>query len=115
MTELERLRLRVAELEAEIGEARAAADTANERVREAEAALQASYDALAAIGDPLFASTFEESRLPEVAALKRRLRRQRKRNRRLQRELDAVRRSRAVRWSEWLRRVFRRRGGPGAA
>jgi chromosome segregation ATPase len=106
MTELEELRRRVAVLEAEIGEEATARAAAEERVREAEAALQASYDALAAIGDPLFATTFEESRRPEVVDLARRLRRQRRRNKRLTQELAQLRASRAVRWSTVVRRVL---------
>lgn len=94
MTELDELRTRVAEL---------------------EAALQASYQALAAIGDPLFASTFEAYRVPEVARLRRRVTRLRARNKRLEAELDRLRNARAHRWSITARgvlgRVRRRLGG----
>lgn len=89
-------------------------DELRTRLTELEAALQASYDALAAIGDPLFASTFEASRVPEVARLRRRVARLRARNKRLETELARLRNSRAHRWSAAARgalgRVRRRLG-----
>ena len=108
MTEIDdELRRRVGELETEVGEAVAAQEHAEERALEAEAALLAAYDLLAAIGDPLFVSTFEESRIPEVADLRRRLARVRTRNKRLKKELAQLRKSRAVRWSTAARRALR--------
>jgi hypothetical protein len=83
-------------------------DELRSRVTELEAALHASYEALAALGDPLFAETFEASRVPEVARLRRRVRRLRGRNERLTAELERLRSSRTHRWSAAARGVLGR-------
>jgi len=112
--EVEELRRRVIELEYEVGEAVAARVHAEERAIETETALQSAYDTLAAVMDPLFASTFDKARRHEIRRLRDRIRRLRRRNERLrakheriEAELATLRSSWAVRWSAAVRRAVR--------